>query len=65
MALSAVVLLLFSVVLWSIFESFTEKADGLGMIMNSAGVVNVSHIRGGKVMEVYIQKVRTYTPVKL
>ncbi len=45
MALSAVVLLLFSVVLWSIFGSFTEKADGLGMIMDSAGVVNISHIR--------------------
>ncbi len=54
MGLSAVVLLLFSVVLWSIFGSFTEKADGMGMIMDSAGVVNISHIRGGKVTEVYI-----------
>ncbi|MBQ9486456.1 MAG: biotin/lipoyl-binding protein [Selenomonadaceae bacterium] len=56
MALSAVVLLLFSVVVWSIFGSFTEKADGMGMIMDSAGVVNVSHIRGGKVTEIYIHK---------
>ena len=56
MALSAVVLLLFSVVLWSIFGSFTEKADGMGLIMDSAGVVDVSHIRGGKVTEVYIHK---------
>lgn len=54
MGLSAVVLLLFSVVLWSIFGSFTEKADGMGMIMDSAGVVSISHIRGGKITEVYI-----------
>jgi len=54
MGLSAVVLLLFSIVLWSIFGSFTVKADGIGMIMDSAGVVNISHIRGGKVTEVYI-----------
>ena len=33
MALSAVVLLLFSIVLWSVFGSFTDKADGMGMIL--------------------------------
>ena len=30
----------------------TVKADGMGMIMDSAGIVNISHIRGGKVTEV-------------
>lgn len=56
MGLAAIVLLLFSVVLWSIFGSFTVKADGIGMILDSAGIVNISHIRGGKITEVYIHE---------
>ena len=48
MALIAIGILLFSVVLWSIFGAFTVKVDGMGMIMDSAGVVNVSHISDGK-----------------
>lgn len=56
MALSAVILLLLSIILWSVFGSLTEKADGMGMIMDSAGIVNISHARGGKVTDVYIHK---------
>ena len=52
MGLAAVVLLLFSVVLWSIFGSFTEKAEGFGLIMDAGGVVNVTHTQGGKISEV-------------
>ena len=54
MGLTVVVLLMISVVLWSIFGSFTVKADGLGMIVDSEGIVNISHIRGGKISELYI-----------
>lgn len=56
MALSAVILLLLSIILWSVFGSLTEKAEGMGMIMDSAGIVNISHVRGGKVTDVYIHK---------
>ena len=55
MGLIAVLVLLFSVVLWSIYGSFTVKADGMGLIMDSAGVMNVSHIAGGKISILYVQ----------
>lgn len=54
MGLAAVVLLLFSVVLWSIFGSFTEQANGVGLIMDSGGVVQVTHTASGVVEEVYV-----------
>ena len=53
--MAAILLLLFSIVLWSIFGAFTVKANGMGLIMDSAGVVNVSHISGGKVSAVYVK----------
>lgn len=54
MALIAIGVLLFSVILWSIFGAFTVKVDGMGMIMDSAGVVNISHISDGKITQIYI-----------
>ncbi len=53
--IAAIMVLLFSIVLWSIFGAFTVKANGMGLIMDSAGVVNVSHISGGKVSAVYVK----------
>ena len=41
-------LLSLAVVLWSIFGAFTEKAEGVGLILDSAGVVNISHAQSGK-----------------
>lgn len=55
MALVAILVLLFSVVLWSIFGAFTVKADGMGLIMDSAGVLNISHVSGGKISHLYIK----------
>ena len=55
MGLIAVLVLLFSVVLWSIYGSFTVKADGMGLIMDSAGVMNVSHITSGKIANLYVR----------
>lgn len=52
--LIAVLVLLFAVVLWSIYGSFTVKADGMGLIMDSAGVMNVSHTANGKIAQLYI-----------
>ena len=54
MALIAILVLLFSVVLWSIYGAFTVKADGMGLIMDSAGVMNISHIANGKISQLYI-----------
>ena len=55
MALTAILVLLFSVVLWSIFGAFTVKADGMGLIMDSAGVLNISHVATGKISRLYVK----------
>ena len=55
MALVAILVLLFSVVLWSIYGAFTVKADGMGLIMDSAGVLNISHVATGKISQLYIK----------
>ncbi len=54
MALIAVAVLLLAVVLWSVFGAFTVRVDGMGMLMDSAGVVKVSHVTGGRVADIYI-----------
>lgn len=55
MALIAVLVLLFAVVLWSIYGAFTVKADGMGLIMDSAGLMNVSHTSTGKIAQLYVR----------
>ena len=54
MGLAAVAVMIFAVVLWSIFGAFTVKAEGMGLIMDSAGVVNISHAASGKITRVYV-----------
>ena len=54
MGLLAVALLLFSIVLWSILGSFTEKAEGIGLIMDAGGIVNITHNQSGAVDEILI-----------
>ena len=56
MGLIAVAVMLFAVVLWSIFGAFTVKADGLGLIMDPSGVVNVTSLSGGKLDKLYIHE---------
>ena len=55
MALVAVLMLLFSVVLWSIYGAFTVKADGMGLIMDSAGGLDISHVATGKIAHLYVK----------
>ena len=55
MGLAGICLLFFAVVLWSIFGAFTEKATGMGLITDSAGVANVTHVASGKITEVYVK----------
>ena len=54
MGLAAVAMLIISVVSWSIFGSFTVKVDGVGLIMDSGGIANISHMTGGKVAHLYV-----------
>ena len=49
MALAAICLLMFSIILWSVYGSFTEKAVGVGLIMDSGGVVNITHTHSGRI----------------
>ena len=54
MGLIAVATMLFAVVLWSIFGSFTVRAEGMGLIMDPKGVVNVTTLTGGKLDKLYV-----------
>ena len=56
MALAGIVVLMFAVVMWSVFGSFTVKADGMGMIVDSGGVSNVTHSAAGQVKDIYVSK---------
>lgn len=55
MGLVVACVLSLAVVLWSIFGSFTEKADGVGLILDSAGVVNICHAQSGKLHTLMIK----------
>jgi len=54
MGLVAVAVMLLAVVIWSVFGSFTVKADGMGLIMDSSGVVRISVVAGGTLDELYV-----------
>ena len=55
MALAGILILMVSVVIWSIYGSFTVKAEGMGLIMDEGGVRTISHITGGKVEKLYVR----------
>lgn len=55
MALIAILVLLFAVVLWSIYGAFTVKAEGMGLIMDSAGLMNVTHTASGKIAQLHVR----------
>ena len=54
MGLAAVIVMMLSVVIWSIFGSFTVKAEGMGLIMDPKGVVNVSTSSSGTIDDIYV-----------
>ncbi|MBR3456949.1 MAG: HlyD family efflux transporter periplasmic adaptor subunit [Selenomonadaceae bacterium] len=54
MGLISVAVMLLSVVIWSIFGSFTVKADGMGLIMDPSGVAKVSTLAGGTLDKLYV-----------
>ena len=55
MGLAAVGVLFFAIVIWSFMGSFTEKADGFGMILDSAGVGSITHAASGKLTDIYVK----------
>ncbi|MCR5176955.1 MAG: biotin/lipoyl-binding protein [Anaerovibrio sp.] len=66
MGLVAVVVMVFAVLIWSIWGSFTVKADGMGLIMDASGVVKVSANVSGVVDEVYVhsgEKIKKGDPI--
>ena len=55
MALFTLFFLIASIVLWSIFGVMSDSVDGVGMILDPAGVVNVYHDVSGKISEVLVR----------
>ena len=54
MGLVAVAVMVLAIVVWSVFGSFTVKADGMGMIMDPSGISNIYALSGGTVDELYV-----------
>jgi biotin carboxyl carrier protein len=53
MGLISIGVLVFSIILWSIYGSFTVKVDGMGLIIDSKGIVNITSAYGGKLDKLY------------
>ena len=56
MALTSILFLIFAIILWSIFGAFTVKAEGMGLIMDSAGVANINSVSSGEITKIYVKK---------
>lgn len=56
MALSAILLLLLGVVIWSFMGSFTVKADGRGLLTDTGGIRKIIALNSGQVEWVYVAK---------
>ena len=54
MGLISVAVMMLAVVIWSIFGSFTVKADGMGLIMDSSGLSKVCALSAGNMDEIYV-----------
>jgi multidrug efflux pump subunit AcrA (membrane-fusion protein) len=55
MALAMLCFLGASIALWSVYGVISESVEAIGMILDSAGVVNVYHDAGGKLSEVLVR----------
>lgn len=56
MAVFGIVLLVFSALVWSIFGVMAVKVNGVGMIIDSAGVVNITHSSSGRIAEIFVRQ---------
>lgn len=55
MALASVMLLVLAVLIWSFFGVIANKVSGVGLIMDTAGVINVTHGTGGRLAEMKVK----------
>lgn len=55
MTLAAAAVMIFSVIIWSIFGAMVVKVEGVGILLDSAGIINVTSISSGKVDDVFIR----------
>ena len=55
MTLFTLCFLIASIALWSVFGVMSVSVQGVGMILDSAGVVNVCHDVGGKISEILVK----------
>lgn len=52
----AVVIMLLSIIIWSVLGSFTIKSEGMGLITDYGGIFDVVHESSGVVQNVYVKK---------
>ncbi|MBQ7516297.1 MAG: efflux RND transporter periplasmic adaptor subunit [Schwartzia sp.] len=50
-ALAAVAIMLFSIVVWSVFGVMADKVTGYGILLDDNGVANIAPTSGGRVIE--------------
>ena len=52
--LAALGMMIFSLLMWSIFGAIVDKVEGTGILLDAGGVANVSSVVGGKVERVLV-----------
>lgn len=61
MALTAMCIMVFSILMWSVFGALVDKVEGVGILLDSSGIARVSSVSSGRVESV---RVRTGDRVK-
>lgn len=56
MAAAGVLLLVLSALAWSVFGVMAVKVNSVGMLLDSAGVVNITHIAGGRIEGIFVHQ---------
>ncbi|MBQ5759198.1 MAG: efflux RND transporter periplasmic adaptor subunit [Schwartzia sp.] len=54
-ALSAVLVIIFSALIWSIFGIMAEKVEGFGIIVNTNGATTITPLRGGRIQNLNLK----------
>lgn len=61
MVLTAMCIMVFSILMWSVFGALVDKVEGVGILLDSSGIARVSSVSSGRVESV---RVRTGDRVK-
>lgn len=54
MTLAAMAVMVCSILIWSIFGAMVVKVEGVGILLDSAGVVSVTPVASGRVDEIFV-----------